>query len=41
MTRYGSVHPALFCDLYELTMAAAYDACGLDGTASFELFVRS
>jgi len=38
---YGSVHPALFCDLYELTMAAAYDACGLDGTASFELFVRS
>ena len=41
MSGYGSVHPALFCDLYELTMAAAYDACGLDGTASFELFVRS
>ena len=41
MTRYGSVHPALFCDLYELTMAAAYHAAGVDGTASFELFVRS
>ena len=41
MSGYGSVHPALFCDLYELTMAAAYDASGLDGTASFELFVRS
>jgi nicotinate phosphoribosyltransferase len=31
----------LFCDLYELTMAAAYDASGLDGQASFELFVRT
>ena len=41
MTRYGSVHPALFCDLYELTMAAAYDAAGITGTASFEVFVRS
>lgn len=41
MTGYGAVHPALFCDLYELTMAAAYDACGIGGTASFELFVRS
>ena len=40
MRELGSVHPALFCDLYELTMAAAYDACGIDGTASFELFVR-
>ena len=41
MNRFGAVHPALFCDLYELTMAAAYHASGLDGTASFELFVRS
>ena len=40
MTPYGAVNPALFCDLYELTMAAAYDASGLDGTATFELFVR-
>ena len=40
MKDLGSVHPALFCDLYELTMAAAYDACGLEGAASFELFVR-
>ena len=37
MNRYGSVHPALFCDLYELTMAAAYHASGVEGTASFEL----
>lgn len=41
MTRYGAVNPALFCDLYELTMAAAYDASGVDGTATFELFVRA
>ena len=41
MTAIGSVHPALFCDLYELTMAAAYHACGRDGVASFEVFVRS
>lgn len=41
MTQYGAVNPALFCDLYELTMAAAYDASGLGGTATFELFVRA
>jgi nicotinate phosphoribosyltransferase len=41
VTQYGAVNPALFCDLYELTMAAAYDASGLDGTATFELFVRT
>ena len=40
MTPYGAVNPALFCDLYELTMAAAYEASGLGGTATFELFVR-
>jgi nicotinate phosphoribosyltransferase len=32
---------ALFTDLYELTMAAAYFENGLDATASFELFARS
>jgi nicotinate phosphoribosyltransferase len=32
--------PALVTDLYELTMAAAYRAGGMDGEASFELFVR-
>ena len=32
--------PALVTDLYELTMAAAYRAAGMDGEASFELFVR-
>lgn len=41
MTPFGGVNPALFCDLYELTMAAAYDASGLGGTATFELFVRT
>jgi nicotinate phosphoribosyltransferase len=41
VTQYGAVNPALFCDLYELTMAAAYDANGLGGTAAFELFVRT
>lgn len=35
------MHPALFCDQYELTMAAAYVAAGRTGTATFELFVRS
>lgn len=40
MTQPGAVHPALFSDLYEFTMAAAYDASGLDGPATFELFVR-
>jgi nicotinate phosphoribosyltransferase len=41
VTQFGAVNPALFCDLYELTMAAAYDASGLGGTATFEVFVRS
>ena len=31
---------ALFTDLYELTMAAAYVQAGMTGTATFELFVR-
>lgn len=30
----------LLCDLYELTMAAAYIQKGFDGSATFELFVR-
>lgn len=41
MSVFGGVNPALFCDLYELTMAAAYVRNGLGGTATFELFVRS
>lgn len=32
---------SLFTDLYELTMAAAYREEGMDGLATFELFVRS
>lgn len=32
--------PALFTDLYELTMAQAYWRQGMDATASFEVFVR-
>jgi len=32
---------ALFTDLYQLTMAQAYDAEGMDRPASFELFFRS
>ena len=31
---------SLFCDLYELTMAASYHREGLDGVAVFELFAR-
>ncbi|MEY2567955.1 MAG: nicotinate phosphoribosyltransferase [Actinomycetota bacterium] len=31
---------ALVTDLYELTMTAAYRRLGMDGTATFELFVR-
>jgi nicotinate phosphoribosyltransferase len=34
------LHSALFTDLYELTMAQAYDAEGLEAQAVFELFVR-
>jgi nicotinate phosphoribosyltransferase len=36
-----AVPAALVTDLYELTMAAAYQAGGIDHTATFELFVRS
>jgi nicotinate phosphoribosyltransferase len=32
--------PALLTDLYEFTMGAAYHAAGMEGTATFELFVR-
>jgi nicotinate phosphoribosyltransferase len=35
------VPPALVTDLYELTMAAAYRADGLEHEATFELFVRT
>jgi nicotinate phosphoribosyltransferase len=41
VTAFGGVNPALFCDLYELTMAAGYVRSGVGGTATFELFVRS
>lgn len=37
----GAVPPALVTDLYELTMAAAYQADGIEHEATFELFVRS
>ena len=36
----GAVPPALVTDLYELTMAAAYQAGGVDHEATFELSVR-
>jgi nicotinate phosphoribosyltransferase len=36
-----AVPPALVTDLYELTMAAAYQRAGLEHEATFELFVRS
>jgi nicotinate phosphoribosyltransferase len=38
---HGPHNSALLTDLYELTMAAAYFADGLNVRASFELFVRS
>ena len=37
----GDDNVALLTDLYELTMAAAYVANGLDAPATFDLFVRS
>jgi nicotinate phosphoribosyltransferase len=37
----GDDNVALLTDLYELTMAAAYVAHGLDAPATFDLFVRS
>ncbi|HEY2997993.1 MAG TPA: nicotinate phosphoribosyltransferase, partial [Acidimicrobiales bacterium] len=36
----GPAPPAMVTDLYELTMAAAYQAEGIDHEATFELFVR-
>ena len=36
----GPAQSALFTDLYELTMAAAYVADGVDGDAEFEVFFR-
>lgn len=39
--RAGAVPSALVTDLYELTMAAAYQAEGIEHEATFELFVRS
>jgi nicotinate phosphoribosyltransferase len=36
----GLVSPALVTDLYELTMAAAYQASGVEHEATFELSVR-
>lgn len=41
MTPAPAVPPALVTDLYELTMAAAYQAQGIDREATFELSVRS
>jgi len=39
---YGRpLHPALFADLYELTMAQAYEAEGMDQVAVFELYFRA
>jgi nicotinate phosphoribosyltransferase len=37
----AAIPAALVTDLYELTMAAAYQAGGVDHEATFELFVRS
>ena len=34
------LHSALFTDLYELTMAQAYQAEGMEAEAVFELFFR-
>lgn len=35
-----SVNPAMVTDLYELTMAAAYQEAGINHRATFELYVR-
>ncbi len=43
MTRRSLLDPssaALLVDLYELTMMQAYHLCGMEGTATFDLFVR-
>lgn len=41
LERDDPLRSALFTDLYELTMSAAYFAEGMDGRAVFELFFRS
>ena len=41
MTDADEARTELFTDLYELTMAASYFAHGLNGEATFDLFVRS
>jgi nicotinate phosphoribosyltransferase len=41
VTATPAVEPALITDLYELTMAAAYHAQGIEREATFELSVRS
>lgn len=40
MTTIDDTSAALLTNLYELTMAASYFSQGMDGTASFELFMR-
>ncbi len=43
MTRHSLLDAssaALLVDLYELTMMQAYTMCGVEGTATFDLFVR-
>ena len=39
LKRHVDIGP-LFTDLYELTMAAAYLKSGIDGRATFSLFIR-
>ena len=39
-SRIDLAHPSLFVDLYELTMARAYVAEGMNESAVFELFFR-
>lgn len=41
MSLGATPYPALSTDLYELTMAASYVDSGLQGNATFELFIRS
>jgi len=43
VTQHSLLDPssaALLVDLYELTMMQAYQVCGVEGTATFDLFVR-
>ncbi len=39
-TEVNPLHSLLFTDLYQLTMARAYDATGMEGRSAFELFFR-